>query len=290
LLSDTTLLHSHDEYFRARLPIRLGLVRLDVGPSAVVYLGDDVEALPRRVRVQARLDKSGRGVLVAGSDQLRRVDRASFRSAHLREMSCDPRGRRVLVADGGSALGMALVRAMVDAGADVVWVGCGPEVAQPGRLGDLPGGFKQVRVVSMDAMSDESVNALAAQIGSEVDVLINNAGLPAQALGRAMRATSAMAPVGSPLLAWVNVLAVDSYAQSLRAEMRPAGIRVVNVFPPPPNLAPDVLARAVVNALQEGIEDLHPGELPQDWFARWCNNPGLPECGPATEREPATDR
>jgi len=31
LISQTTLAHSHDEYFRARLPWRLGMVRLDCG-------------------------------------------------------------------------------------------------------------------------------------------------------------------------------------------------------------------------------------------------------------------
>ena len=65
LLSETTLHHSHEEFFRARLPIRLGLVRLDSGPTAVVYLADGVAAPPGRVRVGTRLDSAGQGVLVA---------------------------------------------------------------------------------------------------------------------------------------------------------------------------------------------------------------------------------
>jgi hypothetical protein len=114
----------------------------------------------------------------------------------------------------------------------------------------------------------------------------------AQAFGQPMRATAATALVGAPLSAWVNLLTLDapsvvaqvtsiasppaamSFAQSLRAEMRPAGIRVLNVYdsaPPAPQLAPAALARAVVKALQEGIEDLYLGELPQDWVARWCS-------------------
>ncbi len=345
LLSETTLLHSHDEYFRARLPIRLGLVRLDVGPTAVVYLGDGVAAPPCRVRVEARLDKSGQGVLVANSG-----DGALVRSAHLREMSCDPSGRRVLVADAGSASGVALVRSLVDVGADVVWAGCGPESARRGGLSDLLGGLEQVRFVSLDATSEGSVRALADQIGPQVDVLIDNVGFDArgdvgtephagtepqaspaprvpsgpdsnsarvephatyfasmrlaQAFGQPMRTTAATAPVGSPLSAWVNLFAFDtlvvapqstfpasgpaaaySFARSLRAEMRPAGIRVLNVFagplndgrdrgPPAAKLTPVALARAVIKALQDGIEDLYPGgELPRDWVARWCNNP-----------------
>lgn len=68
LLSETTLWHSHDELFRSRLPIRLGLVRLDSGPTAVVFLDDGVAAAPGRVRVDVRLDRAGQGVLVAFAD------------------------------------------------------------------------------------------------------------------------------------------------------------------------------------------------------------------------------
>jgi len=65
LLSETTLRHSHDEFFRSRLPIRLGMVRLDCGPTAIVYLNDDVPPSPTRVVVGARLDEAGQAVLVA---------------------------------------------------------------------------------------------------------------------------------------------------------------------------------------------------------------------------------
>lgn len=341
LLSETTLRHSHDEFFRGRLPIRLGLVRLDSGPTAVVYLDDGVGAAPGRVRVGVRLDKAGQGVLVAVPDE--RVMRAGeggmtadglSQSKHLREMSCDPRGRKVLVSDAGSALGVALVRELVEAGVEVVWAGCSPAVAARGGLGGLPGGLDQVRVVRLDATSDESVDALAAQVGSQVDVLINNAeahssasgagvgsarvemetnyfGLLrlARAFGPAMRARAAGAPVGSPTMAWVNLLSIHalsslpaqgtfsaskaaaySFSQALRAEMLPAGIRVLNVFPGlvdderSREMAAVNLARAVVRALLDGVEDLYPDEMAQDVFARWNNNPKM------LEREIAADR
>src|SRR5262249_29756301 len=67
LLSETTLHHSNDEFFRGRLPIRLGLVRLDGGPTAVAFLDDGVASAPVRVTVHARLDRAGRGVLVASA-------------------------------------------------------------------------------------------------------------------------------------------------------------------------------------------------------------------------------
>ena len=45
----------------------------------------------------------------------------------LREMTCDPKFRKVLVTDGKSAVGQAMAKALVEAGADIVWVG----VAEP---------------------------------------------------------------------------------------------------------------------------------------------------------------
>ena len=41
----------------------------------------------------------------------------------LREMTSDPKFRKVLVTDGKTAVGQALVQALVKAGADIVWVG-----------------------------------------------------------------------------------------------------------------------------------------------------------------------
>jgi len=322
LLSETTLLHSHDEFFRSRVPIRLGLVRLDSGPSAVVFLDDGVAAPPERVRVDVRLDRAGQGVLVAFAEGAAVTQMTQSRL--LREMGCDPRGRRVLVTDAGAELGVALVRALVDAGAAVVWAGCSAAAATRG-LKDMLGALEPVRFVAMDVTSDESVQGAADQIASQVDVLINNAetclagfasaraemdtnyfGLLrlAQAFAPAMQAgaTSAATTANVPMMAWVNLLSIYalsgiatqstfaaskaaacSFAQAQRAEMLPAGIRVINVFPGP-DMAPFTLAQSIVTALQEGIEDLYPGEVAQDWLTQWRNNPkGL-------ERELTPDR
>jgi short-subunit dehydrogenase len=118
----------------------------------------------------------------------------------------------------------------------------------------------------------------------------------------------------SSATAWVNILSVYalanfpthgtysaskaaaySLAQCLRAEMQPAGVRVMNVFPgpvddewnqelPPPKLTPQALAKAVIKGLQEGVEDLFPGEVAQEWLARWRENPKV------LERELAASR
>jgi short-subunit dehydrogenase len=111
----------------------------------------------------------------------------------------------------------------------------------------------------------------------------------------------------SSAVAWVNLLSIFalsnfpshgtfsaskaaaySLSQCLRAEMRQAGIRVINVFPgpiedewnqqlPPPKLAPEALARAVVGALRDGVEDVYPGDVAQEWLARFRENPKILE-------------
>ena len=52
---------------------------------------------------------------------------------------------------------------------------------------------------------------------------------------------------------------------------------MVNVFPgpiddewnqhmPPPKLAPAALANSIVKALREGVEDVYPGDVAQEWL------------------------
>ena len=325
LLADTTLHHSNDLFFRERLPWRLGLVRLDCGPSVVAHLHDDVSRAPARVRVAARLDRAGQAVLVALPSQ-ETPNMADDR--RLREFTCDPKFRKILVTDAKTSLGQQLVRNFVEAKAEIVWAG----YAEPWKkfsgfdeLRKLP----QVTLLPLDVTDSKSVREAGAQIGGKVDILVNNAehhrgfgignrpgvetahaemdvnyfGLLrlAQEFGPAMRSRGADGTASA--VAWVNLLSIyalanfpphgtfsaskaaaHSLAQCLRAEMRPAGVRVVNVFPGPidddwnqlllpPKVAPDALARAIVAALREGIEDVYPGDVAQEWLARWRDNP-----------------
>jgi hypothetical protein len=46
---------------------------------------------------------------------------------------------------------------------------------------------------------------------------------------------------------------------------------------PPPKVAPAALASAIVKALKEGIEDVYPGEVAQEWLERWRENPKVLE-------------
>ncbi len=250
----------------------------------------------------------------------------------LREMTCDPKFRKILVTDGKTAVGQAIVQAMVGAGADLVWVGH----AEPWKK--LPGldgitALPQVTLVPLDLTSAKSVSELAGEVAGKVDIVINNAEVHrsygistrrgadaaraemdinyfgllrlAQEFGPALKARGADGPASS--VAWVNLLSIYalqnypphgtysaskaaalSLAQCLRAEMRPAGIRVINLFPgpidddwnqlmPPPKIAPASLAQSVVKALRDGVEDVYPGDVAQEWLARWRENPKVLE-------------
>ena len=325
LLAATVLHHSNDLFFRERLPWRLGLVKLACGPTVVAHLHADAPPAPAKLRVAARLDRAGQAVLVGLPDK-ENVNMADDRQ--LREFTCDPKHRKVLVTDGKSAVGQALVKALAAAGAELIWVGhAEPWKRLPGfdELQKLP----QVTAVPLDVTDSKSVREVAAEIGAKVDILVSNAELHrthgiaarqgvetaraemdvnyfgllrlAQEFGPAMRARGADGLASA--VAWVNLLSIyalanfpphgtfsaskaaaQSLAQCLRAEMRPAGVRVVNVFPgpiddewnqllPPPKLAPAALATAIVGALREGVEDLYPGDVAQEWLERWRDNP-----------------
>jgi NAD(P)-dependent dehydrogenase (short-subunit alcohol dehydrogenase family)/uncharacterized OB-fold protein len=325
LLADTVLHHSNDLFFRERLPWRLGLVRLDVGAAVVAHLHGDVPPAPARVRVTARLDRAGQAVLVALPEK-ETPHMADDRQ--LREFTCDPKFRKILVTDGKTGVGQALVKALAAAGADLIWVGHTEpwkKFAGFDELAALP----QVTLLPLDVTDSKSVREIAAEIGGKVDILVNTAeyhrtfgignrpgvetaraemdvnyfGLLrlAQEFGPAMRSRGGDGQ--SSAVAWVNLLSIyalanfpphgtfsaskaaaHSLAQCLRAELRPAGVRVVNIFPGPiddewnqlllpPKVAPEALARAAVQALREGVEDVYPGDVAQEWLERWRENP-----------------
>ena len=335
LISQTTLTHSNNEYFRERLPWRLGMVRLDCGPTVVTHLHGDVALAPARVHVRAHLDRSGQAALIAMPAQELST---MTDDKQLREMTCNPRGRKILVSDITTPTGQALVRALVNAGADTVWAGHTESSKTIPGLAELRR-VANVTLIALDVTRAESVGQAAEQIGANLDILINNSelhrahGISGQSrveaaraemdvnyfgllrlaleFGPTLRSRGAAGPASTP--AWVNVLSVFALAnfpahgtfsaskaatyslsQCLRAEMQPWGVRVINIFPGPiddewsqtlplPKLSADALARATVNALREGIEDVYPGDVAREWLARWRENPKV------LERELAAD-
>jgi uncharacterized OB-fold protein len=64
VLASTVLHHSHETAFDAALPIRVGLVQLDPGPTVVCFLTKGCDA-GTRVWITASIDAAGRAVLTA---------------------------------------------------------------------------------------------------------------------------------------------------------------------------------------------------------------------------------
>jgi NAD(P)-dependent dehydrogenase (short-subunit alcohol dehydrogenase family)/uncharacterized OB-fold protein len=325
LLAQTVLHHSNDLFFRERLPWRLGLVKLACGPTVVAHLHGEIGSAPSPVLIRAALDRAGQAVIVALPDK-EGVDMAQDRQ--LREFTCDPKQRKILVTDGKTALGQALVKAFAQAQADIIWVGHAEPWKRFAGFDELEK-ISQVTLMPLDVTDSKNVREVAAEIAGKVDIVINNAeyhrtfgisnragvdtaraemdvnyfGLLrlAQEFGPAMRSRGADGHASA--VAWVNLLSIYalanfpphgtfsaskaaaySLAQCLRAEMRPAGVRVVNVFPgpiddewnqlmPPPKVTPAALAKAIVSALRDGVEDVYPGDVAQEWLARWRDNP-----------------
>jgi NAD(P)-dependent dehydrogenase (short-subunit alcohol dehydrogenase family)/uncharacterized OB-fold protein len=325
LLTETTLRNAQELFFRERLPWRIGIIRLDAGVNVVAYLHASVGAAPCRVRIEAALDRAGQAALVAVPEQ-GRPDVSD--DPKLREMTCDPRSRKVLVTDGKTAVGQAVVHALAAAGAEAIWIGEAEpwkKVAGLEALRELP----QAAIVPLDVTDGKSVRELAGEIGAKVDILINTADLHrafsiasrrgietaqlemevnylgllrlAQDFAPALKARAADEPANA--IAWVNLLSIFALAnypphgtysaskaaayslsQALRAELRPAGVRVINLFPGPiddewdqlgmpPKLSPASVATAVVQALKGSVEDVYPGDVAQDWLERHLDNP-----------------
>lgn len=324
LVAETTVRVSPDSYFRERVPWRLGTVKLDVGPLIVAHLhGDAVEGA--RVRLSLQLDKSGAPVVFALPDP---PTPNMQDDPQLREMTCDPKFRRVLITDGRTAVGQAMAKALAAAGASIIFVGIA-DAWKPFPGMDALRQIEGVEIVPLDLTDTESVTEFAEQNGARVDILVNTAehirpggiverhGLTvareeldvrylgllrlAQAFGPALRGRGADGV--NAATAFVNLLSVYalmswpaygahsaveaaclSAAQAMRAELRPGGVKVVNVFVgpletewfqtvPPPKVAPAALARAVVDALRRGIEDVYVGDVAQDVRARLAVNP-----------------
>jgi NAD(P)-dependent dehydrogenase (short-subunit alcohol dehydrogenase family) len=300
-------------------------VRLTEGVSLVVHLDARCGPAPSPVTVEATLDRAGQAALVAKPAGR---DTSLADEPKLRDMTSDPRFRKVLVTDAKSPVGQAVVKAVLEAGADLVWAGhCEPWKNPPGwaAIAELP----KTTLVPLDVTDTKSVNELAAELGFKVDIVINTsehhrtfglfgrAGVEtaraemetncfgllrlAQAFGPVMQSRGADGV--SSAVAWVNLLSIYalsnfpqhatysasmaaalSVSQALRAEMRHAGIRVINMFPGPiddewnqlllpPKLAPSAVARAIVGALKGSVEDVYPGDIAQDWLARFRDNP-----------------
>jgi len=328
LLAETTVHTTPKLYFRERMPWRAGTVQLDAGPTILAHIHGDVPK-QARVRIVARLDQAGQGVLVA----LPQEDTPDMEDdPMMRALSADPKHRRVLITDARSPHALALATALKNAGAAMIFAG-EPEAWRPypGKKALLEVG---VELLPMDVTDTASVQKLAGEISGKTDILINTAQFlrPGNVMDRGdtgfardelevnylglMRLAQAFGPAMNSrtsdgvnsAAAWVNLLSVGaltnaqpfgafsasqagaySLTQSLRAEFRASGLRVMNVFHgptedddwyqplPPPRVTSNALARATVNGLQQGIEDVWCGDIAQDVRDRFRRDPKVLE-------------
>lgn len=324
ILSETSVRVPSDVYFRERAPWRIGLVKLSCGPTLVAHLhGDSRDG--DAVRMSFQIDKAGQAVAFAqpSSEKPFMTDDKQWR-----EMTADPKFRRVLITNGRTAVGQEIAAALKAAGATTLFVGIAD--AWKPFLGETKlRAIDGVDIVPLDVSDEKSVFDLAADIGGKVDILINTnehirpGGLfdrvgtttsqvelgqsylgllhLAQAFGPTMRMRGADGV--NSAAAWVNVLsayaltnwpifgqysavqaACLSLSQCLRAELRPGGVRLMNVFTgpldiewfqtvPPPKVAPRALAAAVVRGLKDGLEDVFVGDVAEDIRQRFAANP-----------------
>ncbi|MEM6662635.1 MAG: SDR family NAD(P)-dependent oxidoreductase, partial [Pseudomonadota bacterium] len=139
------------------------------------------------------------------------------------------------------------------------------------------------------------------------EIEVNYLGLMrlAQAFGPGMCARTADGV--NAATAWVNLLSVHALAttpdygcfaasnaaayslsQTLRAEFRASGLRVMNVLTgptdddwhqplPPPKVPPEGLARDLVRGLQQGLEDVYVGDVAKDLHERFRRDPKVLE-------------
>ena len=170
LIAETTLRTSVNTYFRERMPWRVGTVALDAGPSVLAHLHGDIGE-QQRVRMIARTDKSGQGVLFALPEK-ETANMADDRQ--LRTLTCDPKYRRALVTDGRTELGQCMVKALSDAGATRIFVGIAEEW-RPFSGREKLESVKGVEIMPLDITDTISVNELAAEMADKADILVNTA-------------------------------------------------------------------------------------------------------------------
>ena len=170
IVGRSTIRTAIDPYFRARMPWRVASVRLPCEVSVIAHLHGDVGAAEAAVRLVPRLDRAGNAAFVAlpPEDTPHMHDDPT-----LREFSAHPRLRRALVTDARSAVGQAMVEALLEAGAAHVFAG----VAEDWK--PFEGRERLVRenvaVVPLDVTDTRSCAELAGEIGGKVDILVNTA-------------------------------------------------------------------------------------------------------------------
>lgn len=327
VIAETTIHASPDPHFCERLPWRMGSVQLAAGPVVLCHLHGDV-GQGQTVRMALKLDKAGQGVLIALPEERTEAmeDDATLRGLtadpkHRRILVTDARAPEALT------LTQALLKAgasTVFVGEPEAWRRWPGRAAFEGmeKVSLMPLDVTDTESVQQLAAeiggkTDILINTArfvrpGGVMGGDTvfardEMEVNMLGLMrlAQAFGPGMagRTTdgvnsavafatviSAGALVPDPGYGafGASQAAARSLCQTLRAEFRDSGLRVMAVYTgptedewhqplPPPKVAPGALARAIVGGLQDGLEEVFCGDVAKDVAERWRDNPGILE-------------
>lgn len=310
LIAETTVRVTTDPYFRDHMPWRAGTIALDAGPVAMAHLSPRL-AVGERADVRLMIDKGGNAALFA----LKAGETPDMTDSQWREFVVPVRDATILVTDGASAIGRAVVEALKGAGAASIVAG----VAAPARAPALEG-VAGVRLVPLDLTDTRSVSECLTDISGPIDIVVNTArhvrdghglidqrrALEVGVLGLS-RLIAGVTPMlaGRPSAAFVDIASIAalvpdatrpgfsaaeaarlSLLHSFRHAMRGAGVRVMTLFTgavddedhqsvPLPKVAPGRIGKAVVDALENGRETSCVGDAATDALARWSADPAL---------------
>ena len=319
ILAETTVQTSTKLFFRERAPWRMGSVKLAAGPVILCHIHSDC-ARGAQVKILNRLDRAGQGVLLAvplertpvmEDDPLMRS--VSADPKHRRVLITDARNPNapalaealfkagaatVFVGEGESWRPHPYREPLRALGAEILPLDV-TDTASVQKLAGEIGGKTDILINNARFMRPGGALARGDTVFAHQEMEVNYLGAMrlAQAFGPGMCARTADGV--NAAVAWVNILSVHalsnspdygcfsasnaaaySLSQSLRAEYRSAGLRVMNVFTgpteddwyqtlPPPKVLPAALARSVVAGLQDGLEDVWCGDIAKDVRDRW---------------------
>ena len=328
LIAETTVRTSTNTYFRERTPWRIGTVKLDAGPSVMAHVHGDVArgqrvhivnrldksgqgvffALPERGSAHMEDDPQLRE-LTAGP-KFRRVlitDGRNENSVALAKAFADAGASVVFVGEPEGWRPYPHRAALAEiANVEIVPLDV-TDTSSVAELAGEIGGKTDILVNNARFVRPGGIMERGDTVFARDEFETNVLGMIrlAQGFGPAMRARGADGV--NSAAAWVNILSVYAYSnmpaygvfsassaaalslsQSLRAEMAPGGVRVMNVYTgptedewhqplPPPKVTPSALARALVAGLQDGLEEVHVGDVAKDFIERWRQNPKILE-------------
>jgi NAD(P)-dependent dehydrogenase (short-subunit alcohol dehydrogenase family)/uncharacterized OB-fold protein len=323
ILSHSLISVPGEPYFRERAPWLIGLAKLDCGPILVAHLHADC-ATGDRVRMSLQMDKAGNAAAFARPEQdvPNMTDDTQWREMTAgpkfrRVLVTDGRTRvgqaiASKLADAGATVFVGISEPWIpfegeerlksDNRLQLMDLSVDDERSVQ-ELAALIGGKVDILVNTNDyvrrgnLLDQKNASAVRDQINRHFMGFVHLS----QAFGGAMRARGTDGT--NSAAAWANVFSAYalvnanpfgafsavqagclSLSHSLRGELRPGGIRVINLFTgpiddewyqtlPAPKVAPNTIASELVTALQNGQEDVFVGDIARDIREHLRENP-----------------